>query len=112
VTYVVVTQILMKQAILFGRSKMAMMFLTGLVVTWLGEISLALSGIDYVPWIGFGAIVPTIAALLANDAERQGPWRTLLGAAAATLFVLVVINLIYFGYSWALTGTARLILAR
>jgi len=91
---------------------MAMMFLTGLVVTWLGEILIAFARIDYVPWIGFSAIVPTIAALLANDAERQGPGRTLVGAATATLFVLAAITLLYFGYSWAATGTAQLVLTR
>lgn len=112
VTYLVVTRILMKQAILFGRTKMATMFLTGIVVTWLAEILIALSGLDYVPWIGFNAIVPTIAALLANDAERQGPWRTLVGAAAAALLVLASVALIYAGYSWIVTGTPRLILAR
>jgi poly-gamma-glutamate biosynthesis protein PgsC/CapC len=112
VTYLIVTQILMKQAILFGRTKMAAMFLTGIVVTWLAEILIALSGLDYVPWIGFNAIVPTIAALLANDAERQGPWRTLAGATVATLLVLAAVTAVYLGYSWITTGTPRLVLTR
>lgn len=112
VTYVTVTRILMKQAILFGRTKMATMFLTGIVVTWLAELLISFSGLDYVPWIGFNAIVPTIAALLANDAERQGPWRTLAGAAVATVFVLAIVTLIYFVYTWIVTGTPELILAR
>lgn len=111
-TYLIVTQVLMRMAILFGRTKMAVMFLTGIVVTWLAEILISLSGLDYAPWIGFNAITPTVVALLANDAERQGPWRTLLGAAAATGVVLVTLALIYSLYSWALTGSPKLMMTR
>ncbi|HSJ58282.1 MAG TPA: poly-gamma-glutamate biosynthesis protein PgsC/CapC [Anaerolineae bacterium] len=107
-TYLIVTQVLMKQAILFGRTKLAAMFLTGIVVTWLGEIAIGWSGIDYVPWYGFNAIVPTVAALLANDAERQGPWRTLAGAIVSTLLVLVAVVLLYGAYSWLTTGRPAL----
>ena len=111
-TYAIVTGILMKQAILFGRSKMAVMFLTGIVVTWLAEIAISFSGLDYVPWIGFSAITPTVVALLANDAERQGPWRTLLGSSLATLLVFGTVAIIYFGYTWAVDGTPGLVLNR
>ncbi len=111
-TYVIVARVLMKQAILFGRSKMAMMFLTGIVVTWAAEILIYFSGLDYVPWLGFGAIGPTIVALLANDAERQGPWRTLVGASIATLLVFGALALIYFGYGWIRSGTPGLALTR
>jgi poly-gamma-glutamate biosynthesis protein PgsC/CapC len=100
VTYVIVTRVLMRQAILFGRSKMAMMFLTGIVVTWAAEVLIYFSGVDYVPWLGFGAIGPTIVALLANDAERQGPWRTLVGASLATLLVFGTLAVLYYGTSW------------
>ena len=104
----IVTGVLMKQAILFGRTKMAAMFLTGIVVTWLAEIAIALSGVEYVPWYGFNAIVPTVAALLANDAERQGPWRTLVGALVSTLLVLTVVVLLYGAYTWVTTGRPAL----
>jgi hypothetical protein len=102
----------MKQAILFGRTKMAAMFLTGIVVTWLVEIAISFSGLDYVPWIGFNAIAPTIVALLANDAERQGPWRTLIGVSLATLLVFGTLVLIYAGYSWISSGNPRLVPVR
>ena len=107
-TYLIVTRVLMRQAILFGRTKMAAMFLTGIVVTWLAEIAIATSGFDYVPWYGFNAIVPTVAALLANDAERQGPWRTIVGALVSTLLVLLVVVLLYGGYTWIATGSPAL----
>lgn len=109
-TYVIVTRLLMKQAILFGRSKMAVMFLTGMVITWAAEIVIAFSGLDYVPWIGFGAIAPTIVALLANDAERQGPGRTLVGVTVATLIVFVTLSLVRLAYTWAVNGNPTLAL--
>lgn len=97
-TYIVVTKFLMKQAILFGRSKMAVMFLTGMAITWAAEIIVFISGIEYIPWIGFTAITPTIVALLANDAERQGPKRTIIGVVAATVIVFVTVNVLFSAY--------------
>jgi len=98
-TYIFVTKFLMKQAILFGRSKMAVMFLTGMAITWAAEIVIYISGIEYTPWIGFTAITPTIVALLANDAERQGPKLTLVGVIVATVIVFVTVNVLYSAYS-------------
>jgi len=97
-TYVIVTQFLMQQAILFGRSKMAVMFLTAMLVTWLLEILIASSGYGYLPWAGFNAITPTIAALLANDSQRQGVSKTLLGTGISTLIVLGLVSLFYQSY--------------
>ncbi len=98
-TYLIVTQFLMKKAILFGRSKMAIMVLTGMTVTWLVEIMIGFSGSPYVPWLGFSAITPTVVALFANDAQRQGPLRTLLGTGASTLIVFALTSLLYYLYS-------------
>ncbi|MGB0389332.1 MAG: poly-gamma-glutamate biosynthesis protein PgsC/CapC [Ardenticatenaceae bacterium] len=89
-TYLIVTKILMKQAILFGRTKVAAMVLMGMIVTWSAEL-LLWYGMQYVPWAGFNAIAPMIIALLANDAQRQGPKRTLIGATSATLIVFCVL---------------------
>ena len=98
ITYAVVTHFLMRQAILFGRTKMAAMFLTGMVITWLGEIGIVLSGLDYVPWAGFNAIAPTIVALVANDAQRQGVPQTLIGVGVSTFGVLLIVSLLQFVY--------------
>ncbi len=97
-TYVFVTRFVMKHAILFGRTKMATMFLTGMLVTWLVELLVFSGGLDYVPWAGFNAIAPAIIALLANDAQRQGPKRTLMGVTVSTLAVFAIMSLVYFGY--------------
>jgi poly-gamma-glutamate biosynthesis protein PgsC/CapC len=98
-TYVIVTQGLMKQAILFGRTKMATMFMTGMIITWLAEIVIFGGDFDFIPWRGFNAIAPTVVALLANDAQRQGPHRTLLGTGMSTLAIFIIMNLLYFGYN-------------
>ena len=98
-TYLFVTQFLMKKTILFGRSKMAVMIITGMTITWLFEIIIDVSGSQYVPWFGFNAITPTIVALIANDAQRQGPLRTLMGIGASTLIVGALMSLLYYGYT-------------
>jgi poly-gamma-glutamate biosynthesis protein PgsC/CapC len=99
VSYLIVTKYLMKKAILFGRSKLAIMVLTGMAITWLVEIIITLSESTYVPWLGFGAITPTVVALLANDAQRQGPIQTLLGSGLSTLIVFVLMTILYYGYT-------------
>lgn len=97
-TYLIVTRFLMTQAILFGRSKMAAMFLTGMLVTWSLEILIASSRYNYIPWAGFNVITPTIVALLANDSQRQGVSKTLVGVGSATLIVFAVVSLVHWGY--------------
>lgn len=91
VTYLIVTQILMKMTILFGRTKVAAMILMAMLTTWSVELILWHS-LGYIPWAGFNAIAPMIIALLANDAQRQGPKRTFIGATSATLIVFLVLH--------------------
>ena len=91
ITYLVVTKVLMSKAILFGRSKLAAMVLTGMLVAWSGELLLYYI-FGYLPWPGFHAITPMIIALLANDAQRQGPTRTMIGTVIATTVVFLVLH--------------------
>jgi hypothetical protein len=100
ITYLIVTRYLMKKAILFGRSKMAAMFFTGFIVTSLAEVAIAVSGVNYVPWAGFTAITPAIVALLANDAQRQGPQRTFIGVGIATVAVFIVMLAVSIVHNW------------
>lgn len=99
-TYLIVTRFLMTRVILFGRNKLAMMFLTAFAVTWLVETLILLSGVEYVPWRGFAVIAPICIGLLSNDAERQGPLRTLAGTAISTVLVFGIVWLLRLGYSW------------
>lgn len=92
-TYYFVTRILIRHTPIFGRSKFAMMVLTGLVFTWSAEVALsALTRNVFVLFAGFSVISPMIAALIANDSERQGLPKTLLGAVVATLIVFMAIK--------------------
>jgi len=102
-TYFFVTKFLMNHLLIFGRRKLSMMILIASIFAWSGEIALDLltSG-QYVPWRGFHVITLMVPALLANDAQRQGIYRTLWGAGITTVAVFTVVNLLdaarlYFG---------------
>ncbi|PLS77902.1 MAG: hypothetical protein CYG59_21345 [Chloroflexi bacterium] len=97
-TYIIVTRFFMKHAILFGRAKLSAMFLTGMLVTWSAELLIISSGWNFVPWQGFNAITPAIVALLANDAQREGPARTMVGVGAGTLVVFGIMTVVQEGY--------------
>jgi poly-gamma-glutamate biosynthesis protein PgsC/CapC len=92
-TYYLVTRFLMRRTPIFGRTKFAMMVLTGLVLTWSVEVALgAVTHNVFVLFAGFSVISPMIVALIANDSERQGLPKTLIGAIVATLIVFVAIK--------------------
>lgn len=95
-TYLIVTKLFMRWTILFGRSKVAAMFLTALLTTWTLELAISMTATGYVPWRGFNIIVPTVAALLANDSQRQGLGRTAIGTTLATAGVFVLM----LGVQW------------
>lgn len=91
--YFFVTRQLMRHTPVFGRTKFAMMVLTGLVFTWALEgASARLTQNTFVPFAGFSVISPMIASLIANDGERQGLPKTLGGVAACTLVVFLAIK--------------------
>lgn len=91
--YLFVTHFLMQYTPIFGRTKFAMMVLTGLVLTWTLEVIMTQSGIQniFIP-AGFSVISSIIAALIANDGERQGVPKTLAGVTICTLVVFVAIK--------------------
>jgi poly-gamma-glutamate biosynthesis protein PgsC/CapC len=91
--YLFVVHYLMHRTAVFGRTKFAMMVLTGLVFTWALEgLVTWLTRNAFVPFAGFSVISPMIAALIANDGERQGLHRTLAGLAICTLVVFTAIK--------------------
>ena len=99
--YYFVTYFLMRKTPIFGRTKFAMMVLTGLVFTWALEyLSGVLTQNVFIPFAGFSVISPMIAALIANDGERQGLGRTILGVFICTLVVFIAvkgIDLLFIG---------------
>jgi len=93
----------------FGRTKLGIMVLSGVVISWLLEIFIInITHGRFVPWSGFVVIMPTIASLIANDFDRQGPYQTLAAVSVSALGVWAVMQgfvmaLNMFGYSWFYT---------
>lgn len=85
-----IVRLLSRRIVLFGRRRFMAFILTGMFVNWLGAQLLA-----RLPSMGqdFRAIGYIIPGLIANDAWKQGFWKTCLFcliAAAATRLMLVV----------------------
>ena len=93
--YLFVTKILTRHALIFGRRKLGMMILIGAIFGWAGEVALrTLTNGQYTPWEGFGVITLIVPALIANDAQRQGLYRTFWGVGLAMVGVFTVTNLL------------------
>jgi poly-gamma-glutamate biosynthesis protein PgsC/CapC len=86
----------------FGRTKLGMMILSGVVISWLLEIAIInLTDGRFVPWSGFVVIMPTIAALIASDFAHEGPVRTVVTTSFATVGVWLVMQGVLLGLSFA-----------
>lgn len=77
----------------FGRTKLGVMILSGVVISWLLEIMIInLTQGRFVPWSGFVIIMPTIASLIANDFAREGAYPTIITTSFATVGVWLVMQ--------------------
>ncbi|HEU0297763.1 MAG TPA: poly-gamma-glutamate biosynthesis protein PgsC/CapC [Anaerolineales bacterium] len=77
----------------FGRTKLGMMILSGVVISWLLEIMVInLTGGLVIPWSGFVIIMPTIASLIANDFAREGTYPTVITTSLASAGVWLVMQ--------------------
>jgi poly-gamma-glutamate biosynthesis protein PgsC/CapC len=87
-TFVFVQVLTARFVLAFGRTKLGMMILSGVVISWLLEIAIInLTQGQFVPWSGFVIIMPTIASLIANDFAREGTFSTVATTSAATIGV-------------------------
>jgi poly-gamma-glutamate biosynthesis protein PgsC/CapC len=106
ITFVFVKFITTRMVLAFGRTKLGIMILSGVVISWAFEIAItSLADGRYVPWSGFVVIMPTIVSLLANDYDRQGPFRTFaaISISAVSVFFFMqafVLVLNMFGLNW------------
>lgn len=106
VTFVFVKYVVLNMVLAFGRTKLGIMILSGVVISWILEfIVTVLTTGRYVPWSGFVVIMPTIVSLIANDYDRQGPYRTLSAVSMASLAVFVVMQVFvpllnFLGLQW------------
>ena len=74
ITFLFVQLLTSRYVLAFGRTKLGMMILSGVVISWLLEIMIInVTHGRFVPWSGFVIIMPTIASLIANDIAREEP---------------------------------------
>jgi poly-gamma-glutamate biosynthesis protein PgsC/CapC len=87
-TFIFVQILTFRFVLAFGRTKLGIMILAGMVISWVLEIAIInLTQGQFVPWSGFVIIMPTIAALIANDFAREGPYPTFVTTSVASLGV-------------------------
>lgn len=92
-TFLFVQFLTSKLLLAFGRTKLGMMILAGVVISWLLEIIIInVTGGQFIPWSGFVVIMPTIASLIANDFAREGPYRTAVTTSLAAAGVWLVMQ--------------------
>jgi len=92
-TFTFVQFLTSRMVLAFGRTKLGMMILTGVVISWLFEIIVInLTKGQFIPWSGFVIIMPTIASLIANDFAREGTYRTIITTSVATTGVWLVMQ--------------------
>lgn len=92
-TYLLVTQVLRRVMIIFGRRKFAVMLMAGSLLAWLVLTVFEAAAPDLLPINSLPVAALFVPALLANDMERSSISEVLLGsviAAGATLSVVVV----------------------
>ncbi|MEP7133574.1 MAG: poly-gamma-glutamate biosynthesis protein PgsC/CapC [Chloroflexota bacterium] len=81
----------------FGRTKLGIMILSGVVIAWgLESLITVLTNGRYIPWSGFVVIMPTIVSLIANDYDRQGPYRTMSAISFSAIGVFLVMQVFVF----------------
>ena len=93
ITYLFVQLLTSRYVLAFGRTKLGMMILSGVVISWLLETMIIhLTHGRFVPWSGFVIIMPTIASLIANDFAREGTTSTVVTTSFATAGVWLVMQ--------------------
>ncbi len=90
-TYLIVTRVLMRSLILFGRRKFASMLLVGTILSWGALLLMRFSGVfdgTAATSVSLTLAGVVLSGLFANDLERLGPVRLLEGTLLSGLFTL------------------------
>jgi poly-gamma-glutamate biosynthesis protein PgsC/CapC len=96
-TFLFVQLITSRLVLAFGRTKLGIMILSGVVISWLLEmVVINLTAGRFVPWSGFVIIMPTIASMVANDFAHEGTSPTVVTTSLATVGVWLVMQGIVF----------------
>ena len=94
-TWFVVVKIMMPRLLLFGRRKLSTIVLVGALIGWTVDICVRLvTDGRYEPGLGLPLMILMVPALIADDAQRQGWGRTVLGVGLSTSGVYGVVNLL------------------
>lgn len=92
-TFVFVQLLTSRMVLAFGRTKLGVMILSGVVISWVLEVMIInLTHGQFVPWSGFVIIMPTIASLIANDFAREGTYPTVVTTSLSTVGVWLIMQ--------------------
>lgn len=98
ITYIVMKRFVSGNVLAFGRIRLGVTILLGVVIAWLCEILVINFSVGtFIPWSGFVVIMPMIVSLLAVDYERQGVVYTLGGAAGMAAAVWLIMQGVTYG---------------
>lgn len=92
-TYLVVSKLLGRIVILYGKRKFTAMLLVGMGLTLLGESLISLWSLQQLSLSGVGVIVP---GLIANCCQRQGFGKTFVSIGILVCLTLIGLNLYSF----------------
>jgi poly-gamma-glutamate biosynthesis protein PgsC/CapC len=91
-TWAVVTKVMMPKMLLFGRRKFATMLIVAGIMSWLGLwLGVTIFGVSSTAYATIASIPLTpvfVPGLLANDMERSGVARVVVGTTVGALFTL------------------------
>ncbi|GAK09321.1 LOW QUALITY PROTEIN: poly-gamma-glutamate synthase subunit PgsC/CapC [Geomicrobium sp. JCM 19038] len=93
ITYLIVTQVVGRVTILYGRRKFAAMMTVGILVKMIFDYFYPVFPFETVEFRGLGVIVPD---LIANAFQRQGVLPTTLSTLVLSGITFLIVSLLYF----------------
>ncbi|EZH66907.1 capsular biosynthesis protein [Bacillaceae bacterium JMAK1] len=93
ITYLIVTQVVGRVTILYGRRKFAAMMTVGILVKMIFDYFYPIFPFETVEFRGLGVIVP---GLIANAFQRQGVLPTTLSTLVLSGITFLIVSLLYF----------------
>ncbi|MFB4158317.1 poly-gamma-glutamate biosynthesis protein PgsC [Geomicrobium sp. JSM 1781026] len=93
ITYLIVTQVVGRLTILYGRRKFAAMMTVGILVKMIFDYFYPIFPFETVEFRGLGVIVP---GLIANAFQRQGVLPTTLSTIVISGITFLIVSFLYF----------------
>lgn len=92
VTYLVVTQVIGRMTVLYGRRKFGAMLAVGIILKMATDFSYPLVGFETFELRGIGVIVP---GLIANSIQKQGIMPTFSSTVVIAFLTFVIISIFH-----------------